>query len=316
MSMRTLLLLLLLALPLSGCPSSDDDDSATDDDDTTGDDDDTTGDDDDTTGDDDDTTGDDDDSTGDDDDSAGDDDDSVGDDDDTVGDDDDSAGDDDDSVGDDDDTVGDDDDSVGDDDDSAGDDDDSAGDDDDSAGDDDDSAAVEPAWVGDIYCLDWSSVTWVTPDATTIALANAVGLDLTSVPMLMSPLSIVGTDADQRITGGAGNCTQDLAIDTLDTLGTWNDPDIGFGPVNMSVPLSTGTYTIYDVTMTGEMDVTGAQITDSDLSGLLDLGGASSACAVLTCVPCPVTGTATCVELQAEDADWNNVGAGPLVYVP
>ena len=117
MSARWLLILSLLALPLSGCPSrGDDDDDVTlpDDDDTTGDDDDTTGDDDDSTGDDDDSTGDDDDTTGDDDDSTGDDDDSsVGDDDDTTGDDDDSVGDDDDSsVGDDDDSVGDDDDSV------------------------------------------------------------------------------------------------------------------------------------------------------------------------------------------------------------
>ena len=57
-------LLLLLSLPLAGCPTGDDDDSAAgDDDDATGDDDDSTGDDDDSTGDDDDSTGDDDDST-------------------------------------------------------------------------------------------------------------------------------------------------------------------------------------------------------------------------------------------------------------
>ena len=68
-------LLVALSLPLAGCPSGDDDDSAV------GDDDDATGDDDDSTaGDDDDSTaGDDDDSAGDDDDSAGDDDDSAGD---------------------------------------------------------------------------------------------------------------------------------------------------------------------------------------------------------------------------------------------
>ena len=99
---RTALLLALMGLltiPLTGCPSGDDDDSSvTDDDDSTGDDDDSTGDDDDSGGDDDDATGDDDDSAGDDDDSAGDDDDSGGDDDDSAGDDDDSAGDDDDSA--------------------------------------------------------------------------------------------------------------------------------------------------------------------------------------------------------------------------
>jgi|GEM_PF-5099593 len=77
------LLALLLTLGLSGCPSSNDDDSSGDDDDATGDDDDATGDDDDATGDDDDATGDDD-SAGDDDDSAGDDDDSAGDDDDSA----------------------------------------------------------------------------------------------------------------------------------------------------------------------------------------------------------------------------------------
>ena len=85
------LLALLLTLGLSGCPSSNDDDSASDDDDATSDDDDATGDDDDATGDDDDATGDDDDATGDDDDATGDDDDSSGDDDDSSGDDDDSA---------------------------------------------------------------------------------------------------------------------------------------------------------------------------------------------------------------------------------
>ncbi len=67
-----ILMALTLALPLTGCPSANDDDSAV------GDDDDATGDDDDATGDDDDATGDDDDSAGDDDDSAGDDDDSSG----------------------------------------------------------------------------------------------------------------------------------------------------------------------------------------------------------------------------------------------
>ena len=72
-------LILCLAAPVAGCPTSgDDDDSAGDDDDATGDDDDATGDDDDATGDDDDATGDDDDSAGDDDDSAGDDDDATG----------------------------------------------------------------------------------------------------------------------------------------------------------------------------------------------------------------------------------------------
>ncbi|MCO4769161.1 MAG: proprotein convertase P-domain-containing protein [Deltaproteobacteria bacterium] len=57
-----LCLLLLLALPLSGCPAADDDDATSDDDDATGDDDDATSDDDDATGDDDDS-GDDDDAT-------------------------------------------------------------------------------------------------------------------------------------------------------------------------------------------------------------------------------------------------------------
>ena len=88
-----ILMALTLALPLTGCPSANDDDSAVgDDDDATGDDDDATGDDDDSAGDDDDSAGDDDDSSGDDDDSAGDDDDSAGDDDDSAGDDDDSSG--------------------------------------------------------------------------------------------------------------------------------------------------------------------------------------------------------------------------------
>jgi len=58
-----LALLLLLSLPLAGCPTGDDDDSAVGDDDDVADDDDATGDDDDATGDDDDATGDDDDST-------------------------------------------------------------------------------------------------------------------------------------------------------------------------------------------------------------------------------------------------------------
>ena len=61
----TLFLLLSLAV---GCPSANDDDSATDDDDSVGDDDDSVGDDDDSAGDDDDSGGDDDDSGGDDDD--------------------------------------------------------------------------------------------------------------------------------------------------------------------------------------------------------------------------------------------------------
>ena len=63
LALRWFLALLLLSVPLAGCPTGDDDDSAVgDDDDATGDDDDA-GDDDDSTGDDDDSTGDDDDST-------------------------------------------------------------------------------------------------------------------------------------------------------------------------------------------------------------------------------------------------------------
>jgi hypothetical protein len=114
--MRHLLVVLLLAaaVPLSGCPSGDDNNGAVliDDDDVVANDDDTAADDDDTAADDDDTAADDDDSALDDDDTTLDDDDSAVDDDDTTLDDDDTAADDDDTAADDDDTAADDDDTA------------------------------------------------------------------------------------------------------------------------------------------------------------------------------------------------------------
>ncbi len=229
------------------------------------------------------------------------------------GDDDDATSNDDDATGDDDDATGDDDDATGDDDDSA-----AAGDDDDSAaaGDDDDSAAAPYVWEDDVYCLDWSSVTWVTPSAALINLASGLGLNLTDLPMLISPLA-VGPGFDARVSGAtAGTCTQDLSVSTLDTAGTWTDPVFGLGPMDLTFTLTAGTFTAFDTVVDGTISGTGAQIVNSSLSALMDVGSfASTVCSLITCVLCPIGG-ATCVDMQVTNATWDNVGAGPLVFVP
>jgi len=234
--------------------------------------------------------------------------------------DDDATGDDDDATGDDDDaTMADDDDATGDDDDATmADDDDSAGDDDDSAtGDDDDSASTGYVWDGDIYCLDWTSVTWVNPSAAFVNLAATLGLNLTDLPMLLSPLTVDPT-FEMRISGGIANtCTQNLTIGTIDEVGTWTDPVFGLGPVDLSFSLTAGTFNAYDVVVDGTITGSGLDITNSSLSGYLDLGtAATTACSLVTCVNCPGTTSATCIDMQLTNATWDNVGAGPLVFVP
>jgi hypothetical protein len=281
--MRPSFLALLAAfLLLPGCPSGDDDDATSDDDDATSDDDDATSDDDDATGDDDDATGDDDDATGDDDDA-----------------------------------TGDDDDATGDDDDSAGDDDDSAGDDDDSAGDDDDSAAAA-AWVGETFCLDWSSVTWNSPDAGTIAQADSMGFNLMSVPLLLSPLSL-DNGFEARVAGGlTGVCAQNTTQSTADTVGTWTDPALAIGPTAVTLSLAVGNFPLLDLEIDGTMNAPGTQITNSTIEALIDMGTTGGICSMASCQPCPGSGAIQCLPLQVVGANWISQGAagGTLQLVP
>ena len=259
-------------------------------------------------------------SSDDDDSAAGDDDDATGDDDDATGDDDDATGDDDDATGDDDDATGDDDDATGDDDDATGDDDDATGDDDDATGDDDD-ATSSYAWEGDIFCLDWNSVTWVSPNASTISLLQTFGFDPVSVPLLMEPMTIGGSTMDVRMAQGASTtCAQDMTASTVDEVASWNDPAVDIGPTTLSLNIFTFGVSFYDATIDGQVNTGGTQILGSDLTGIVDLtavDAATGVCSFVTCTSCPSGSTGTsCMAFSVTNAEWNNMGSGPLISVP
>ena len=250
---------------------------------------------------------------------VGDDDDSSSaNDDDATANDDDATANDDDATANDDDATANDDDSAGDDDDAADDDDSAGDDDDDSAGDDDDSAAPPPAWVGETFCLDWSSVTWISPDAGTIAQAASMGFNLTSVPILMSPLSL-DNGFEARLAGGlTGACLQNTGLSTADTVGTWNDPDVELGPTAVTLSLGVGSFPLLDLEIDGTMNAPGTQLTNSSISTLIDMGTTGGICSVANCQACPGSGSIQCLPMEVVGANWISQGTagGTLTLVP
>ena len=204
----------------------------------------------------------------------------------------------------------------GDDDDAANDDD--AADDDDSAGDDDDSAAPEPAWVGETFCLDWSSVTWVSPDQATINQAGSMGFNLTSVPILMSPLSL-DSGFEARLAGGmTGTCQQNTSLSTDDVLGTWTDPSFDVGPAAVTLSLGVGTFPLLDLTIDGTVNSPGTQFTNSTVTTQIDMGTTGGICQVANCQACPGSGLVQCLGLEVTGANWYSQGSvgGTLQLVP
>ena len=231
-----------------------------------------------------------------------------------------SGQDDDDVTGEDDDVTGDDDDATGDDDDATGDDDDATGDDDDATGDDDD-ATTAYAWEGDYFCLDWNSVTWISPTATTISLLQSFGFNPVSVPLLVEPMTVGATSIDMRFAQGAATtCAQDMTASTVDEVASWTDPSFDVGPTTLSLNIFSFGVNFYESLIDGQVTASGTQIINSNLSGVVDLTAVEAAtgvCSFVTCTSCPAgTGGTSCMNFEVQDADWNNMGAGPLIFVP
>ena len=69
----------------------------------------------------------------------------------------------------------------------------------------------------------------------------------------------------------------------------------------------------------GQVTATGAQIINSDLSGVVDLTTVQASlgiCSYVNCVACPSgTGGTDCMNFEVQDATWNNMGSGPLIEV-
>ena len=241
------------------------------------------------------------------------------------GDDDDSAG----IVGDDDDsTAADDDDTTGDDDDTVGDDDDTTGDDDDTVGDDDDSTGPPPTepegMVDRTYCLDWNSVT-VNDPANIFGILQILGVSVQDYPLLLTPTAVDLTNGEiwMIVTGAEqGTCNQDMTVSTVDltstTPGAYSAPLFEVGPGDFSTMVDGFQMTIYDMEMTGQFSVDNTEIYDGTVTGqfLVPPDYASTACALLACVPCPGNASQSCLNFDAEDAVFTDTGAGPLVVVP
>ncbi len=235
--------------------------------------------------------------------------------------------DDDDATGDDDDATGDDDDASGDDDDSsAGDDDDSTAppaDDDDSTAppddDDDDDDDGPYLWEGDVFCLDWSTVTWNEPPAAALEDLGFAGMTFTESSPLLNPLLAIGDTLDLRLGASqSGSCAQDLSSATLDDGVSWSVPSFQSTPIDFVIPSVVGVLTVHNARVGGEITTAGDRIIDGTLTGGIEVPGfAANLCGlVVPCVPCPGAGFLDCVALDVEDATWNNVGAGPLTIVP
>ncbi len=255
---------------------------------------------------------------------------SLGDDDDAANDDDSAVGsDDDDATGDDDDATGDDDDATGDDDDATGDDDDSVGDDDDSVGDDDDSTGLPPTdpegMVDAIYCLDWNSVSIVQPTPNLLSILNILGVSVADYPMLISPtaVDIANEEIFMLVTGALqGTCNQDLTISTVDLTatqpGVYTPPLFTVGPGDFATTIDGFQLQINGMTLSGQFSVDAAQIYDVSMNGefVLPPDYESTACSLLNCLPCTDDPNASCLSFEAENAVFNDTGAGPLVVVP
>jgi hypothetical protein len=230
--------------------------------------------------------------------------------------------DDDDSASGDDDTGDDDtgDDDTGDDDtgdDDTGDDD--TGDDDtgdDDTGDDDDATPASYPWVEDVYCLDWNSVTWVSPPAFVVQSLMQFGLSLVDAPFLLSPLAVNGGQFTARAGSGTATCTQDMTSPAADPTGSWVQPQFSIAASAMETTVAGLAVPVYNVEISGTIAGAGSTITNSELFGVVDASSLSSICAFIGCTACPVgVGGSQCFELSVTAATWNSVGAGPLVIV-
>ena len=208
-----------------------------------------------------------------------------------------------------------------DDDDATGDDDDASGDDDDATGDDDDSTGSTYAWEGDTFCLDWSSVTWVAPTQTTISILQTFGFNPVSVPLLVEPMAVGASSVDLRFAQGAATtCAQDMTASTVDEVGGWSDPSFDVGPTVLTLNIFSFGVNFYESMIDGQVTASGAQIINSDLSGVVDLTTVQASlgvCSYVACVPCPAgTGGTSCMNFEVQDATWNNMGSGPLIEIP
>ena len=243
-------------------------------------------------------------------------------------DDDDATADDDDATGDDDDATGDDDDATGDDDDATGDDDDATGDDDDATGDDDDATGPPPddpeGMLDRTYCLDWNSVT-VTDPANLFSILGILGVNVVDYPILIAPtaVDVANNEIWMMVTGALQmTCTQDLAISTVDLTasepGDYNEPLFEVGPGDFSTVIDGLALTIYDMEMTGQFSQDSTEIYDGTLTGefLVPSDYTSTACTLLTCIPCPANPSSWCLNFEAEDAVFTDTGAGALIPVP
>ncbi|MCO4770279.1 MAG: hypothetical protein KDA24_09640, partial [Deltaproteobacteria bacterium] len=243
-------------------------------------------------------------------------------------DDDDDAGDDDDAAGDDDDATGDDDDATGDDDDATGDDDDATGDDDDATGDDDDATGPPPTdplgMLDETYCLDWNSVNVIEPSGL-INILGILGISITDYPLLISPtvVDVANEEIEMLVTGALqGTCNQDLTISTVDLAaggpGVYTPPLFEVGPADFSTVVDGLQLTIYEMFLSGQFSVDSSQIYDGTVLGqfLVPAEYESTACALLACIPCPGSTPSSCLNFVAEDAVFNDTGAGAMTVVP
>ncbi len=217
-----------------------------------------------------------------------------------------------------------------DDDDSAvgSDDDDSVADDDDSAGDDDDATGPPPTdpegMVDKTYCLDWNSVNITDPPGI-INILNILGITVTDYPLLLSPtgVDVANEEIWMLVTGAQqGTCNQDLTISTVDltatTPGVYTPPLFQVGPATFSTLVDGFQLTIYDMELSGQFSVDTTQIYAGELIGefLVPPDYASTACALLACIPCQADPQASCLNFVADSAVFNDTGAGPLTVVP
>ncbi len=190
--------------------------------------------------------------------------------------------------------------------------------DDDDAADDDDTVP-DAAFIDETYCLDWD-VTNITQPSNFLSVLNGVGINLEDWPILLTPTASTSTEI-WMMSGTAlqGTCTQNTTVQTTDLTqvdpGTFTDPYFAIGPVTATLAAGFLSTTVHDTVITGTFSSDYQTITDGTLDGFVDVSALPFACSLLTCVPCPSTGT-DCVQLSAEDAVYNATGAGPLVPVP
>ncbi len=161
--------------------------------------------------------------------------------------------------------------------------------------------------IGNVYEIDLNSVTWNSPDATTVSLLLS---QLDDDHILVEVVSQDGGDETITLMGAFGTSSgQDMCLDTID----FSEADFSGNPYFQAGPEDTlfaaGGYevNVYELEVSGAFAADGGSMESVGVTGYLDIRDVEysgfAACDFVTCTACPNDGVEGCAFLDVEDEE-------------